>query len=105
MDLGPTPYITRISRHLDLSKASYALCRSRCLEILVIYGVGPRSIRLLRRCWERIQMVAQAGGYYGEPFQGEIGVTKGDPMSPIIFNMVVYAVVRHWESLVSERTG
>ena len=31
-------------------------------------------------------------------------MTQGDPLSPIIFNVVVYVVVRHWESLlVAER--
>ena len=41
-------------------------------------------------------MVARAGGYYGTDFQGERGVTQGDPLSPTIFNVVVDAVVRHW---------
>ena len=40
-------------------------------------------------------MVARAGGYYGEAFKGYRGVTQGDPLSPTIFNVVVYAVVRH----------
>ena len=30
------------------------------------------------------------------------GVTQGDLMSPTIFNVVVDAVVRHWDSLVVE---
>ena len=45
-------------------------------------------------------MVAQAVGYYGAPLHGERGVTQGDPLSPAIFNVVVDAVVCHWESLV-----
>ena len=48
-------------------------------------------------------MVAKAGGYYGEAFKGDRGVTQGDPLSPTIFNVVVDAVVRHWiEGLVAE---
>ena len=41
-------------------------------------------------------MVAWAGRYYGTAFQGERGVTQGDPLSPSIFNVVMDAVVRHW---------
>ena len=41
-------------------------------------------------------MVAQAGGYYETAFRGEIGVTQGDPLSPIVFNVVVDTVIRHW---------
>ena len=45
-------------------------------------------------------MVARAGGYYGTPFPRERGITQGDPLSPTIFNVVVDAVVFHWESLL-----
>ena len=69
--------------------------RSRCLEILDGYGVGTRALRLLIRYWEGLHMVALTGGYYREPFCGEIGVTKGDPLLPTIFNVVVDTVVCH----------
>ena len=39
----------------------------------------------------------------------ERGVTQGDPLSPTIFNVVVDALVCHWESLLvaeqEEREG
>ena len=47
-------------------------------------------------------MVARAGGYYGTGFNDARGVTHGDPLSPIIFNVVVDAVVCHWVTLVLE---
>ena len=90
-------------RHLDLSKASYALVRSRCLGILEGYGVGPGYRRLLQNYWRRLTMAARAGGYYGKAFKGARGLTQGDPLSPTIFNVVVDAVVRHWiEGLKTE---
>ena len=48
---------------LDLTKAYEALDRSRCLEILEGYGVGPNAGRLLNTYWRRLTMVARAGGY------------------------------------------
>ena len=42
------------------------------------------------------------GGYYGNGFKGARGVTQGDPMSPIIFNVAVDVVVRHWVTLAVE---
>ena len=80
---------------LDLTKAYVALDRSRCLEILEGYGVGPSARRLLTTYWRRLTMMARAGGYYEEAFKGERGVTQGDPLSPTIFNVVVDAVVQH----------
>ena len=78
------------------------MCRSRCLEILEGYGVGPNARRLLPNYWRRLTMVARAGGYYGTAFGGERGVTQGDPLYPAIFNVVVDAVVRHWVYRVME---
>ena len=47
---------------LDLTKAYDALDRSRCLDILEGYGVGPSARRLLQTYWRRLTMVARAGG-------------------------------------------
>ena len=59
---------------LDLTKAYDALDRSRCLEILEGYGVGPTSRRLLTTYWRVLTMVARATGYYRTAFGGERGV-------------------------------
>ena len=61
---------------LDLTKAYDALDRSRSLEILEGFGVGPRARRLLRAYWGKSTMVARAGGYYGDGFKGVRGVTQ-----------------------------
>ncbi len=47
-------------------------------------------------------MVLRQSGYYGTPFRATRGVTQGDVISPIIFNVVADAVVRYWLSLVCE---
>ena len=58
---------------LDLHRAYEALDRSRSLEILEGYGVGPRARRLLRTYWEKSTMVSRSGGYYGTGFKGAGG--------------------------------
>ena len=55
---------------LYLHKVYDALDRSRCLEILEGYGVGPQARRLLQNYWRRLTMVAQARGYYRTVFKG-----------------------------------
>ena len=60
---------------LDLHKAYDALGRSRCLEILEGYGMGPQTRRLLLTYWRQLKIVARAGRYYGTLFQGPHGVT------------------------------
>ena len=45
-------------------------------------------------------MVAKAGRYFRHPFKGYRGVMQGDPLSSMIFNMVVDAVICHWVTVV-----
>ena len=61
---------------LDLCKAYDALDRDHCLGILAGYGVGPRTLRILRTYWAWIQMAAKAGGLQArilDPPQGNSG--------------------------------
>ena len=41
-------------------------------------------------------MVCHASGNYGMPFKAGHGVTKGDPLSAKLFNILVDAVAREW---------
>ena len=68
-----------------------ALDRNRCLDILAGYGVGPKTIRIMRKYWVRIQMATKAGEHYRPVLQIHRGVTQGDPLSPTTLNLVVDA--------------
>ena len=65
------------------------------LELLAAYRVGPKTLRLLWTYWDQLTMVAKAGCYFVQPFKVYQGVTQGYPLSPTIFNVVVYSVIRH----------
>ncbi len=41
-------------------------------------------------------MVCRAGGNFGEPYNAGRGVTHGGPLSGLMFNICVNAVVREW---------
>ena len=55
---------------MDLQKAYDALDQDICLDILMEYEVGPRTIRLFWAYWYRLTMVARASGYFGILFKG-----------------------------------
>ena len=59
---------------LGLWKFYDSLDQKRALDLLTAYGVGPRTVRLIRTYWERLTMVAKSGGYCGCPFKGYQGV-------------------------------
>jgi exonuclease III len=86
---------------LDLTKAYDTLDRDRTLEILKGYGIGPNVIRLLQTFWNNLQVVARQSGYHSSPFRVSRGVTQGDIISPMIFNIVVDAIIRYWYQCLS----
>ena len=50
---------------LDLRKAYDALDRYRYIYILVGYGVGPKTLRILQTYWVWLHMAAKVGGTMG----------------------------------------
>ena len=63
------------------------------MDIIVGYGVGSQTERILRHYWDRLSMVTRAGRDYGNPFKVHLGLTQEDPLSPTIFNMMVDVVI------------
>ena len=82
---------------LDLKKAYDTLDRDRALEILKGYGIGENIQSIIKRVWDMDTMVPKQGGFYGEPFSAGRGVRQGDILSPMIFNIIVDAVIRDVE--------
>ena len=62
---------------LYLRKAYDALDREICLDILAGYGLGPRTIRILRTYWSRVHMASKVGetlwAHLTEPPRGNSG--------------------------------
>ena len=86
---------------LNLHKAYDALEPDLYLDTLAVYGVGPRSLCLVYKYWDRLTMVERAGGYFGAPFKGYHRMTQVGPLFTTILNVVVYAVLQHWITMVA----
>ena len=86
---------------IDLQMVYEALYQERCLNILAAYRVDPRDLWIIRTYWGRLTMVARDKGYYRPPFKGHRRVTRGEPLSPTIFNLVVDTIIRHWVTVVA----
>jgi DNA replication initiation complex subunit (GINS family) len=83
--------------YLDLRKAYDSIDRKRVLRILKEYGVGPNILRYIRIIWERQVFVLRQSGFYSDPLDVDRGCTQGDTDSPIIFNIIIDAVLRRWK--------
>ena len=88
---------------IDLHKSYNALDRDICMDILVGYGLGIRTLYILWAYWDRLHMAAKSWGHCRTVFQSHLRVTQGEPLSPTIFNVVVDTDIRHWVTLVGGR--
>ncbi len=80
--------------YVDLMKAYDAIDQGCMMEILKAYGVGPNLLRLQNLFWQNAKLVCRAVGCYGSPFDAKRGFTQGGPLSLLMFNMCVDAIVR-----------
>ena len=81
---------------LDLKKAYDTLDRNQAMRILEGYGVGCNIRRIIQTIWDGDTMIPRQAGYYGKAFRARRGVRQGDIVSPLIFNIMVDAVVQNW---------
>ena len=79
---------------LYIRKSYDSLDMGQYMEILWEYGMGPNMACLLLYYWDNQQIVPKAGMFLGKSFGTGRGVMQGNPVYPIIFNILVDATVR-----------
>ena len=80
--------------YLDLRKAYDSVHREGVMALLEKYGVGPRIRRYIRKIWENQTFILRQKGFYSKPISVQRGMTQGGIESPIIFNLIIDAVLR-----------
>ena len=78
---------------LYVQKACNYLYRGRCMEIIRGYGMVQNIAHLIDHHWYSLLFVPNSRRFLGMTFGTGRGVTQVDPASPMIFNIVVDAVV------------
>lgn len=89
---------------IDLTKAYDTLDKGRTIDLLAEYGVGFKALTLLDSIWSNQRVVTRTRGYHGKPFVVERGVTQRAIVSPMVFNIVVDVVLRHWKHVQGQET-
>ena len=83
--------------YLDLRKTYDSIDRGRILKLMEKYKVGPRLRRYVKKVWDNQFFVLRQGGFYSEEVPVQRGCIQGDTNSPIIFNLIIDAVLRTWK--------
>ena len=84
--------------YLDLRKAYDSIARNRVLKLLEKYGVGPNIRNYIHDIWDKQIFILRQAEFYSDPIEVDRGCTQGDVDSPIIFNIIIDAVLRTWKS-------
>jgi hypothetical protein len=79
---------------LDLLKAFDTVDRERLLSLMRAYGFGEKAESFFRECWKDSFVAPRAAGMYGPRVPVKAGVRQGDVISPLLFNIVVDAILR-----------
>ena len=87
--------------YLDLSKAYDSIDRDRTLNIMEKYKIGPNVRNYIKKVWDNQVFHLRQSGFYSDGIEIERGCTQGDTDSPVIFNLIVDAVLRTWKNLPS----
>ena len=82
---------------IDFSKAFDSIDRETTLWILEQYNVGSNIRNYIANVWLDQKFTLRHKNFLSSLLDIEQGVTQGDTDSPIIFNIVVDAVVAHWK--------
>ena len=79
---------------MDVRNSYNYLDRGPCMEILRGYEMCQNTVRLISHHWGNLLFVPKTSRFLGMDFGTGRLFMQDDPASPIIFNIVVDAVVR-----------
>lgn len=80
--------------YLDLSKAYDTVSRPRLMRVMQAHGIGPNICTVIQTYWQQSQLAIKQGGFHSTTFTAERGITQGDILSPLLFNLVINAVLQ-----------
>ena len=98
MQIAACSSTTLYQVYLDLKKTYDSINRGRVLLLLEKYRVGTNIQKYIETVWSGQQYVLRQGGFFSQPVEANRGCTQGDIDSPIIFNVIVDAVIRSWKA-------
>jgi Reverse transcriptase (RNA-dependent DNA polymerase) len=105
LDIQTATGNTRYQAFIDISKAYDSVCRQKLLYILRQYGAGPNVLNILSNFWQQLWVAPKQAGFYGPSIKSDRGVTQGDPLSPILFNLIIDAIIRETKRVTTHLDG
>ena len=67
--------------------------------------MGPNIRSYINNIWDKQVFLLRQSGFYSNPLSVDRGCTQGDTDSPIIFNIIIDAVIRKWTEEKNNNTS
>jgi hypothetical protein len=87
---------------IDFEKAYDSVDRDLLWRVIEGMGVHGTMLQCLKNMHAAIMLQVKENGELGEPFKAELGVKQGDPLSPLLFGLLIDRLEGY---LVSECEG
>jgi hypothetical protein len=80
---------------LDQEKAYDRIDHEFLWKSLQKFGVPPEIVKAIQGCYSQAQSVVSINKFTSEPFDVKSGVRQGDPLSCLLFNVVIESLALH----------
>jgi len=85
------------NRFIDFSQAFDTVNRDVIYNSLTKYNVPDKLIKLIKLTMQRTKMKVKVNNSYSEWFETKTGVRQGDPLSALLFSVVLDSVITNLE--------
>lgn len=82
---------------VDFRKAYDSVDRGILWECLEQLGIRGRMLAAVKDMYKVVKLRVRAGGELGEEFKSDRGVKQGDPLSPLLFGLMLERIERVFE--------
>ena len=90
---------------IDVAKAFDSVSHPTIMSTLRSYGIPTGLIRYINAVYTNSTTNIQTENWTSRPIKSSCGVKQGDPLSPIIFNMVIDRLLKSLPKEISAKVG